>query len=175
MKYVLPLFMLAVLATACTKSEDKQTKEINLSRSKLSQLPDLSHYKIAEILYADSNQLKDLPASLSQVKTLLELDISYNQFSDLPAHLSGLTQIKYLDLSHNQFKTLPAVVLTFSNLERLDLRYNQITDLPDDIQKLNKLEAVYLFGNEFSEAHRQKFRRLLPQTKFVWMDNKVSE
>jgi len=175
MKYFLPLFILAVLCATCNKSADDKTKEINLSRAKLSQLPDLSHYKVAEILYADSNQLKDLPASLSGVKTLLELDISYNQFSDLPAHLSGLTQLKYLDLSHNQFKTLPAVVLSLPNLERLDLRYNQITDLPDEIQQLKKLDAVYLFGNQFSEANRQKFRRLLPQTKFVWMDNKVSE
>jgi Leucine-rich repeat (LRR) protein len=175
MRHFFYFFILCILATACQKSADNQSKELNLSCQKLSQLPDLSHYKVVERLYADSNQLKELPASLSQLQTLLELDISYNQFSDLPAHLAGLTQLKYIDLSHNQFKTLPAVVLSLPNLERLDLRYNQITDLPDEIQQLKKLDVVYLFGNNFSESNRQKFRRLLPQTKFVWLDNKVSE
>ncbi len=174
MNRIFQLFFYALFVCACSQPADNRSREINLSRQKLSQLPDLSHYKIAEILYADSNQLQDLPPTLSQIKTLQELDISYNLFSDLPAHLSNLSQLKFLDLSHNQFKSLPAVVLSFPDLERLDLRYNQITDLPDDIQKLSKLDAVYLFGNDFSEANRQKFRRLLPQTKFIWIDNKVS-
>lgn len=51
--------------------------------------------------------LESLPPSLSQLKTLQELDVSHNLLQKLPEETGGLSELVKLDLSHNKLKQLP--------------------------------------------------------------------
>ena len=115
MKTFQALFLGCCLLSACVKV-DTNAKELNFSRYKLSQLPDLSECRVVEVIYADNNKLKTLSPSVFGLTTLKHLDISYNQFADLPADLSKLSNLEQLDISYNQFNTLPASVLELPNL-----------------------------------------------------------
>lgn len=53
-----------------------------------------------------------------------ELDLSNNNLKALPAVLSNLSQLKKLDISWNNFSEFPEVLLKMTNLEELNIRYN---------------------------------------------------
>jgi internalin A len=106
----------------------EQTKELNLSRLRLTRLPE----------------------ALGRLTNLWELDLSGNQLTSLPESFGKLTSLQSLDLIFNQLTSLPESLGKLTKLQSLDLVFNQLTSLPESLGNLTKLQTVYLSGNQLT-------------------------
>ena len=95
---------------------------IDVSNSKLTELPDLSRFKKVRFLNCLYNNLTFLPPL--NLNTLIELNCSYNKLTSLPPLNDAL---KVLVCSHNQLTSLPYLN---NNLRELYCDFNQLTSLP---------------------------------------------
>jgi|694.fasta_scaffold16559_12 GTPase SAR1 family protein len=103
-----------------------------------------------EQLYLSSNQLSELPDSITRLQNLSILNLSYNQLSKLPDSISLLQNLSRLDLANNQLSGLPDSIGNLENLSRLYLSSNQLSELPDSIGNLENLSTLYLSSNQLS-------------------------
>ncbi|KAI8091237.1 uncharacterized protein B0P05DRAFT_463071 [Gilbertella persicaria] len=93
------------------------------------------------------NKLKALPDSLQNLQNLTSVLLPYNQFETVPAILSELKQLRELNLSHNQIKG--DVRIESSTLEQLDLGYNEIRGF--DMPRNTSLIKLNLSHNQLEE------------------------
>lgn len=114
----------------------------------------------------ENEQYLTLPEWLGELTALEELCLQYNREGvALPASLSKLKNLKKLDLSWNNLLELPEVVTELSNLEELDLGGNELGSLPQSFEKLQQLKKLDIGGNPV-EAQEADWRKKLPHTKF---------
>jgi Leucine-rich repeat (LRR) protein len=127
-------------------------EQLYLSSNQLSELPDsITRLQNLSILNLSSNQLSELPDSITRLQNLSILYLSYNQLSELPDSITRLQNLSQLYLSHNQLSKLPDSISLLQNLSRLDLANNQLSGLPDSIGNLENLSRLYLSSNQLSE------------------------
>ncbi|MDJ0735785.1 MAG: COR domain-containing protein [Nostocaceae cyanobacterium] len=100
------------------------------------------------MLNLDSNQLKKLPESITQLSNLTMLSLAFNQLITIPESLTKLSNLTILDLSSNKFKTLPEFITKLSNLTVLHLSNNPLETPPIEI------------AEEGIEAIREYFRQI---------------
>ncbi|HEX7315319.1 MAG TPA: COR domain-containing protein [Pyrinomonadaceae bacterium] len=93
------------------------------------------------------NQLSDLPAELSKLKNLVELDLMKNRLVKLPAVVCQMRSLQTLYLDRNNLNELPAEIANLSNLTALYLRSNHLNALPRELSTLTKLRALTLSDN----------------------------
>lgn len=79
------------------------------------------------------------PPAISELRSLLELDLSSNKLRHLPASFGGIPVITTLNLSHNDFHELPTSVCALQTLRTLRLSHNAIKKLPLQISGLKVL------------------------------------
>lgn len=173
--FLLLCFLALSFSSCATNTGDYTLRELNLSQKKLNDLPaDLSSYAHLERLYADANNITNIPnETVANLYLLQELDLSYNKLYSLPEKMSQAKNLEKVDLSFNQFSEFPKVLLDLQNLRTLDIRSNNIKDLPEDIKNLKKLEIIYLAGNNMDASKRAEYRSWLPRTKFIWAETKT--
>jgi Leucine-rich repeat (LRR) protein len=106
------------------------TTKINVSKKRLTYLPDLSRFKQLTHLICSSNKLTYLPPLNN---TLTHLYCDYNQLTELPPLNNNLT---VLYCHHNQLTWLPPLNY---KLERLYCSYNELTELPPLNNNLTQL------------------------------------
>lgn len=170
--------IIALCLSACaTTNSDYSLKELNFSQKQLEHLPsDLSAYTQLQRLYADANNISNIPDKvIGNWPELQELDLSYNQLEALPDKISQAKNLEVVDLSFNKFKHFPKALLKLEKLRTLDIRNNEIKELPEEIKNLKKLEIVYLAGNELDQSKRALYRSWLPRTKFIWVESKTEQ
>jgi len=80
--------------------------------------------------------LKTIPSSVFQLKSLQTLDLSFNQLSELPKEIAELKSLQKLYLSSNQLSELPKEIAELKSLHVLDLSSNQLSELPKEIAEL---------------------------------------
>ena len=97
------------------------------------------------------NQLKELPAEITQLVNLTTLYLGGNKLSELPSEIGQLTNLTTLDLSGNQLSALPAEITQLANLTTLDLSGNYLSELPVEITQLVNLTMLYLSWNQLRE------------------------
>ena len=80
-------------------------------------------YKLANLqeLYLKKNQLKSLPAEITNLINLQKLDLSTNSLISLPNDFYKLVNLQELYLSKNQLKSLPVKINNLINLQKLYL------------------------------------------------------
>ena len=116
----------------------------------------------------------DLVKSLSKIKTIKRLDMSYNELSSYPKPLCELLALETLNLAHNKlkdselpvdfekyqnlieiildsnlFKSVPKSLVKFKNLIRLSIRNNMISDFKN-MENLRKLRYLVADNNEIT-------------------------
>lgn len=103
------------------------------------------------------NQIRELPDTISDMTSLVDLDVSFNQLETLlPDTFLHLPNINCINLSHNQLTVLPDTFLFGSchKLTTIDLSDNLISTLPQmvatDILRLKKLELLNVSNNQLS-------------------------
>ncbi|KAK7816508.1 receptor-like protein 53 [Quercus suber] len=111
--------------------------------------------KVTDIMLQDNNFTGQIPSSLSNLKYLNFIDLSYNKFEgsipvsfgnltrvtdimlqynnftdQIPSSLSNLKDLTFIDFSHNNFGGFGGKIPFLTNLTKLttvDLSYNQLT------------------------------------------------
>ncbi|GAN10573.1 small GTP-binding protein [Mucor ambiguus] len=107
---------------------------LNLDSNRMSVLPDsIGHWKKLREFRLGSeyggNMIEELPASVSDMLALVELDLSFNDLQHVGT-LQGLQRLRYLNLSHNRIKHLPMLAEDCSQLNTLDVSDNLIRAIP---------------------------------------------
>jgi C-terminal of Roc, COR, domain/Ras of Complex, Roc, domain of DAPkinase/Leucine rich repeat len=98
----------------------------------------------------DSEQLTELPESLSQLTQLQLLELPFNQLTALPESFGQLTQLQSLDLSKNRLATLPESFGQLTQLQSVDLSRNELTALPESLGQLTQLQSLNLSKNQLT-------------------------
>nr|XP_027069870.1 probable leucine-rich repeat receptor-like protein kinase At1g35710 isoform X1 [Coffea arabica] len=97
-----------------------------------------------------------LPEEIGNLKSLLELDLSYNGISgSIPPTLGQLSNLYSLDLSTNHFSgTIPLALFNLTNLSRLDIHWNPAIGgfLSEEVRNLKSLVEVDFSGLNLSGA-----------------------
>ena len=145
-----------------------QIHSINLQGLQLVYLPETIGRLPLGSLYLNFNLLTELPTSISDLQSLVELEMSYNKFTKLPTSLCTLTNLRYLSASSNQLTTVPDEIVNLTYLLNFDLRNNQLTEEPSQIDELNRIVArvgssVLIYGNPYNSiGYRDLFSPKYP-------------
>lgn len=124
-------------------------KELNLSYTKLSQLPDRVKYlSQIETLDISNNTLTSLPDFIGDLQNLQKLIVNNNWITSLPESLGRLKNLRILNLENNQIKSLPNSLGNLKLLESLNVAVNELTYLPDSLKQISNLVEIFLFQNK---------------------------
>jgi hypothetical protein len=91
------------------------------------------------------NDIKNIPASISQIKNLEKLIIWGSAELDYPAlfkDLSKLEKLEALELNSNELTTVPQEVCSLKKLESFTITDNETTNYSDLIEKLSALPLL---------------------------------
>ncbi|KAL3284466.1 hypothetical protein HHI36_018627 [Cryptolaemus montrouzieri] len=112
--------------------------------------------KLSE-LKLDHNEIEFLNGSLSGLRELIRLNLSFNKLKKIsPDDFIGLDKLSLLDVSHNSLKTLEEMSGTFlPKLEVLKASDNQLTILEKDFQGLPILCHADLANNKIIALGRE--------------------
>ncbi|KAG6489966.1 receptor-like protein EIX1 [Zingiber officinale] len=94
-----------------------------------------------------------IPAGISNLTRLIQLDISGNISSPLPVEIWSLNHLVLLDLSDNTMLTghIPAEIANLSSLQSLFLSYCSLnSQIPSEMGNLNSLTTLHLYFNSLS-------------------------
>lgn len=123
------------------------------------------------------NQLSAaLPTSLGDCPALTSLYLSYNQLSGpLPASLGQCARLQWLFLDHNRFtQELPAAWGQLAQLRQLELSANQLSgSLPASWGQLGNLQALELSYNQLSGPLPDSLRQLGNLSRLGLNDNRL--
>ena len=113
------------------------------------QLPQLStyHFRCVKEIDFSSNNIKNLPSEIGNLRLLQSLDLSHNQLSSLPSSISHLKNLKNFNVSNNSFKSLPAEFAQLLSLTKLNMSANGMTEIPPSIAKLTRLKSLDFSSN----------------------------
>ena len=107
--------------------------------------------------HGNTNNLTELPETISQLTQLQTLDLSLNNLSSLPQGFSALNELTTLNLTHNIISQIPEVLATLTNLQSLDLS--------------NDLDPMYAQNettNTVTDSEQERLRCLLPNCRILF-------
>ncbi len=113
-----------------------------------------------ETVYSDLSKITD-PSLVCG----LVLDLGGRENGRIPPQIFEFPNLLGLRLGGNHLKELPPDIGKLTNLVQLGLRNNELTSLPEETSKLVNLKVLVLTGNNFSEAEKERIKRLLPSTQ----------
>lgn len=97
-----------------------------------------------EELYADSNQIRDLPRELFYCHGLRKLCVSDNEITGIPPAISSLANLEELDFSKNGVIDVPDNIKSCKYLRSIDASVNPLGKLPEGFTQLANLTHLYL-------------------------------
>ncbi|KAH9523503.1 Leucine-rich repeat-containing protein 7 [Bulinus truncatus] len=95
---------------------EEEVKVLDYRHSSLHDVPSevFNRERTLEVLYCDSNQIRDLPRELFYCHGLRHLSISDNEVTTIPPAISSLGNLEELDFSKNGKFDLTRVVQDFT-------------------------------------------------------------
>ena len=141
-------------------SLDERDKEIiKILKLKLSiQLPIVPkiEYDSVGVTIADGKiigmglfkSLKEFPKEITELDSLVKLNLSWNSLEKLPKSIKNLKSLKSLDLIGNKLNYLPNEIGQLNFLEDLDLSFNEFSYIPESIVRLSSLKTLNLIHNK---------------------------
>ncbi len=126
-----------------------QSTRLALNSFKLTSIPaEISSLHQLKNLELQHNLLTSIPAEIATLTQLKEIDLSYNQLPSIPPCITSLPELTLLHLSHNQIDELPAEIGNLTKLLNFFLSHNKIPTLPPEIGNLTKLKTLFLSHNK---------------------------
>nr|XP_036879223.1 protein scribble homolog isoform X6 [Manis javanica] len=126
---------------------------LELRENLLKSLPaSLSFLVKLEQLDLGGNDLEVLPDTLGALPNLRELWLDRNQLSALPPELGNLRRLVCLDVSENRLERLPSALGGLVLLTDLLLSQNLLQRLPDGIGQLKQLSILKVDQNRLCEV-----------------------
>ena len=115
---------------------------------------EISSLKELEDLNLGCNNLSSLPKELGELSGLTWLNLSYNKSlgnrpygEAFPAELGKMKSLRYLDLSGCGLRTIPGFVGKLTSLEVLNLFISRLSSLPKELGELSGLTKLKLSYN----------------------------
>jgi leucine-rich repeat protein SHOC2 len=122
-----------------------QLKNLNLQQNALlDKLPEAigGLTKLESFNLYQCKMIQVLPKSISNLSNLKILDLSFTLISELPDSIYELKSLVELKLFELPIIKLSPAIKNLENLEYLDLRLTKITELPSEIGELKKLTKL---------------------------------
>ncbi len=158
-----------------SKAEEKQSPELNLSQLGLKKLPDsITGLKHVRTLILSYNEFEEFPKEILELKNLRAIDLSYNHLPQLPAEIAELSELRMLNLKSNYLSDLPAQIVSLKNLTQFNLNNNQFRRLAPEIGQLGNLTQLYLMKNQLN-ALPDEFFDLTELAQLDLKHNQLSE
>jgi len=128
---------------------EKVMKQLKKFNNKLEYIkPD---YDQDQSLINDNNNLKTLPNSVGNLKSLILLDLDGCKLLDeLPKSIGELKSLQSLFLSESRLKKLPESIGNLQSLQTLYLPKNELITLPESIGNLQSLQILNLADNKLT-------------------------
>jgi len=141
---------------------------IDLSGKRLTELPSqVLAFKNLISLDLSKNKLTSLPDSML-FKHIEVLNLTKNKLTVFPSVICQQTTLKQLFLGKNKLEALPSCIGQLTELIILDAWFNLITELPEDMSSLKKLRTLDLRGMNYSEDQQKKWQALIPWVKIEY-------
>eukprot|EP01082_Thalassiosira_pseudonana_P000588 g788.t1 g788 contig10:732086-734435(-) len=98
--------------------------------------------------------LNSLPLSFGlHLKCLVSLNVAFNRLRELPSSISSMKSLDILNVSNNKLECLPQSITNCSNLSVIDASNNQLKSFPGDLAlKLPRLQSFLVEGNRHENA-----------------------
>ncbi|KAG1610773.1 hypothetical protein G6F46_009758 [Rhizopus delemar] len=91
------------------------------------------------------NQLTEIPAEISSLKTLQWLNLNANLLTHLPVSMSALVGLVKLGIAQNHLETIPPLMfIHMQRLEKLDIRRNRLRYFPPSIMSTIKIHNRFV-------------------------------
>jgi len=137
-------------------SKLKALKWLHLSRNNLKTIPDsVRDIKSLEVLKMDYNELKELPETIGELENLIWLILNNNKIKTLPESIGNLHLLEELHVNRNQLIELPNSIGNLKSLVKLFLKSNRLKNLPDVITGLETLRHLALNRNLLSDLPKE--------------------
>lgn len=121
----------------------KSIKHINLSDNPFIALPEsILDMVNLETLQLNRTKIQKLP-DLSSLHHLKQINIEESQLENLPKNVGALKSVEILRLSRNNIRIIPDSIVKMPQLTELYLKFNPITKCPD-FGKMPNLKVVEL-------------------------------
>jgi len=104
-----------------------------------------------EFLHLPGNQLVSLPSTISNLSSLISLNIDNNFVTTFPSGIMELNTLRYFYMANNTMQGLPSDIGTLSTLELLSAYSNNIAQLPSSIGELSNLFHLDFMNNELTD------------------------
>ena len=111
------------------------------------------------------SSVKPLPATISKLQNLEELDLGRNGLQCIPPEIKNLKSLKKLGLDYNNLHDIPTFIGELKDLRELSIRSNGGIKLPKSLSKLSGLRIS--MGNNYLKLKDQaELRRQFPNAVF---------
>ncbi|KAL3745191.1 hypothetical protein ACJRO7_014322 [Eucalyptus globulus] len=123
-----------------------ELKVLNLKRCQfLKRTPDLSTFKSLEILSLKScENLEELHPSITNLASLIELDLRWTSIMKLPKSIGNLQNLKVLRITRTGITKLPDDIGMLAKLQELEVSFcKNLERLPSNICKHISLEVLH--------------------------------
>lgn len=127
------------LQQAVVRESDKTTRDINLNRQGLVEIPaNLEHMPLTAIHMAH-NRLRSIEQPLSStMSAIYHLDLSFNLLTSFPSSVQmSLSSLSSLNLSFNRLQLFPVGPGAMRNLTVLNLTGNYVLVIPNHVKNSN--------------------------------------
>mmetsp|Transcript_1541 Transcript_1541/g.3935 ORF Transcript_1541/g.3935 Transcript_1541/m.3935 type:complete len:269 (-) Transcript_1541:238-1044(-) len=94
------------------------------------------------------NQLQTLPAQISNLHLLKELNCACNKLQSLPESIASLAWLRVIKANGNSIVALPKELGACKALELLNLSENVLTSIPQEIAGCTSLQTLLLQNND---------------------------
>lgn len=138
---------------------------LDLSRNQLKAVPvEIMQFKNLREIDLSKNKLTDLPENFV-FKNLAVVNLTKNKFEVFPTALCKNTGLTQLLMGKNKISELPECIGNLSELVILDVWFNTVSVIPASIVNLKKLRSFDLRGMNYSDEFQQEWREKLPWVK----------
>lgn len=90
--------------------------------------------------------LMRIPCDISDLKDILDIDLSYNNFRIFPQEIGLLENVQYLDFSHNNLVDIYFEYGRNYSLKELNISHNFLNFIPEELEYL-PIDVTIIFNN----------------------------
>lgn len=158
------VYSAAKIVSAC--NEAKESLHLDLTDCDLVQVPQALYLLLKATppvhCIFSNNKLKSVPPKfLSTFCDIEVLNLDRNQLKDLPAELTQCTKLRKLNLAQNDLSHFPEILYGMESLEELDLGGNEIGAIDGErLEKMPSLKELKAYENPFSDETITRLRQI---------------